>query len=51
MGIGGEKKAGITIFKDHDPARVMKAEWLKLHLKSESLNAIIAIFKILSQII
>lgn len=29
----------------------MKAEWLKLHLKREGLSAIIAIFKILSQII
>lgn len=31
--------------------KLRKAAWLKLHLKSESLNAIIAIAKILSQII
>lgn len=34
----------MTLFK------LMKAEWLRLHLNSESLNAIIAISEISSQI-
>lgn len=47
---GGGKKQELPHAKIIILFKLMTAEWLKLHLKSESLNAIVAVLNILSQI-